>query len=118
MARPRFLADHDLNEIIVDGVLRAEPTIEFRHVRDFGYERRSDTEVLELAASQQLIVVSHDVNTMSAAAYDRMRAGQPMAGLLLVRQLQAMAPVIESLVMIWAGSEDDEWRDVVTYLPL
>jgi hypothetical protein len=28
MSRPRFLADNDLNEHIVDGVLRREPTLE------------------------------------------------------------------------------------------
>jgi hypothetical protein len=29
MSRPRFLADHDLNEHIVDGTLRREPGVEF-----------------------------------------------------------------------------------------
>lgn len=27
MSRPRFLADHDLNEHIIDGVLRREPAL-------------------------------------------------------------------------------------------
>ena len=34
MSRPRFLADHDLNEHILDGVARRELTIEFVRVRD------------------------------------------------------------------------------------
>ena len=36
MSRPRFLADHDLNEHIVSGVLRQEPLIDFLRVRDLG----------------------------------------------------------------------------------
>ncbi len=36
MSRPRFLADHDLNEHIVTGVLRREPAAEFLCVREFG----------------------------------------------------------------------------------
>jgi hypothetical protein len=36
MSRPRFLADHDLNEHLVTGVLRREPTIEFLRVREVG----------------------------------------------------------------------------------
>ena len=36
MSRPRFLADHDLNEHIVAGVLRREPTLEWVRVRDVG----------------------------------------------------------------------------------
>ena len=34
MSRPRFLADHDLNEHIIDGVLRREPAVEFLRARD------------------------------------------------------------------------------------
>jgi predicted nuclease of predicted toxin-antitoxin system len=70
MSRPRFLADHDLNEHIVDAVLRREPTIEFVRVRDVGMRESSDAEVLAFAAQQGLIVVSHDVNTMTSAAYE------------------------------------------------
>ncbi len=34
MSRPLFLADHDLYEHIVVGVLRREPAIEFLRVRE------------------------------------------------------------------------------------
>ena len=69
MSRPRFLADHDLNEHIVDGVHRREPALEFIRARDVGMSDRSDTEVLAYAAQQGFIVVSHDVNTMTNAAF-------------------------------------------------
>ncbi|MGH8625815.1 MAG: hypothetical protein ACREYC_11270 [Gammaproteobacteria bacterium] len=32
MSRPKFLADHDLNEHIVIGVIRRAPAVEFEHV--------------------------------------------------------------------------------------
>jgi hypothetical protein len=51
MSRPRFFADHDLNEHIVHGVLRREPAIEFLRARDVGLHERSDAEVLEYAAT-------------------------------------------------------------------
>ncbi len=86
MSRRRFLADHDLNEHIVHGVLRREPAIEFIHARDVGLHEHSDAEMLAYAATHQLIVVSHDVNTMTAEAYARIRAGAPVAGLLMVKQ--------------------------------
>jgi hypothetical protein len=38
MSRPRFLADNDLNDAIVLGVLRREPAIEFKRPRDLGLE--------------------------------------------------------------------------------
>ena len=48
MSRPRFLADHDLNEHIIDGVLRREPAVEFVRLRDVGLGDRPDSEVLAM----------------------------------------------------------------------
>ena len=72
MSRPRFLADHDLNEHIVVGVRRREPNIEFLHVRDLGMNDKPDAEILEYADQQGLIIVSHDVNTMPVEGYTRL----------------------------------------------
>ncbi len=83
MSRPRFLADHDLNQRIIDGTLRREPTIEFIRARDVMLHDRSDPEVLEYAALHGFLVVSHDVNTMPGHAFARLAAGQPLAGLLM-----------------------------------
>ena len=70
------------------------------------------------AAAHQLITLSHDVNTMPAAAYARMAAGQTMHGLLLVRQRRPYRRAIENLVIIAVASEAEEWINVVHFLPL
>ena len=75
MSRPRFLSDHDLNEHVVTGVLRREPSLEWMRVRDVGLSDRSDAEVLAYATAHGNIVVSHDINTMPSAAYRRMHSG-------------------------------------------
>jgi hypothetical protein len=118
MSRPRYLADHDLNEHIVDAVQRREPAIEFIRARDVGMSDRSDDEVLGYAAQHGFIVVSHDVNTMTSAAYEIMDPGGAMHGLLMVQQTKAIAPVIDSLVLIWSASEAEEWIGQVRFLPL
>ena len=118
MSRPRFLTDNDLNEHIVEGLLRREPLADIIRARDIGMHGSADVELLQHAAEQGLIVVSHDVSTMPAAAYARLDAGMPMAGLLLSAQLAPVASVIESLVLIWSASEAEEWQGVVAYLPL
>ncbi|MDA1050194.1 MAG: DUF5615 family PIN-like protein [Planctomycetota bacterium] len=117
MSRPRFLADHDLNEHLVAGVLRQEPSIEILRVRDAGMSERSDEEILAYAERAGLLVVSHDVNTMPAAAYARLTAGDSFPGLLMVQQTLPIRPIIESIVLIWSGSELEEWKDQVVYLP-
>ena len=118
MSRPRFLADHDVNEHILDGALRREPAIEVLRARDVGLGDRPDAEVLEFAAAQGMIVVSHDVNTMPAQAYARLAAGRPVAGLLMVKQTDPIGPIIDSLVLIWSASEAEEWHGQVVFLPL
>jgi hypothetical protein len=64
-----------------------------------------------------MIIVSHDVTTMSAKAWARVEAGEPMPGLFLVRQLSPIAPIIESLIMVSVASEAEEWVNQVRYLP-
>ena len=95
MSRPKFLADHDLNEQIVVGVLRGAPAAEFRRVRELGFATRNDAFLLDFAAEQGLIIVSHDVNTMPAAVYERLAGGRPVAGLLMVQQTFPVGPIID-----------------------
>jgi hypothetical protein len=118
MSRPRFLADHDLNEHLIDGVLRREPALEFLRARDARLSDRPDPEVLAFAAEQGFLLVSHDVNTMTGHAQARIVAGEPMSGLLMVQQNQPIAAVIESLLLIWSASEAEEWRNQIRFLPL
>jgi hypothetical protein len=118
MSRPRFLADHDFNEHILSGVLRLEPLVDFLRVRDLGMSTLPDTEILAYAAREGLLVVSHDVNTMPAAAFARLSAGESFPGLFMAPQSSPVASIIDSLLMIWAASELEEWKDQVIFLPL
>jgi hypothetical protein len=118
VSRPAFLGDNDLRESIVVGVRRREPTVTFTRVRQHGMRTASDEAILAFAAERGLIVVTQDVNTMTAEAYRRISRQLPMAGLAVAREEVPVGPAIESLLMIWAASEAEEWRDRVEYLPL
>jgi hypothetical protein len=102
---PRFLADEDLNQNLVRAVRRLEPQIEFATVSEQGLGSEPDDSILGYAAENGWLLVSHDVNTMKAAADDRLAAGQPFAGLFLVPQSRLIRLVAESLVLIWSASE-------------
>ena len=75
MSRPRFLADHDLNEHIVDGVLRREPAIEFIRAREIGLHIGPDLEILEHALSKGLSLFP----TMSTRCPDMRAPVLPLA---------------------------------------
>jgi predicted nuclease of predicted toxin-antitoxin system len=60
----RFQADADLNQNIVTGILRREPAIDFQTASAAGVRGLGDIEVLQLAAKEGRILVSHDPKTM------------------------------------------------------
>src|SRR4051812_43159838 len=100
MTRPRFLADHDLKHGILEGTFRRQPDLDFTRVSDFGLETHSDREVLSFAAREGRIVVSHDVNTMTAAAREVLGRREAMHGLLLIHQIDSVASAIDDLILI------------------
>jgi hypothetical protein len=118
MSRPRFFADHDLNEHILDGVARREPAIEFIRSRDVHLDKADDAAILDYSWANRLLGVSHDVNTMTAAAHVRLASARPLAGLFMVQQSHPIGPIIDSLVLIWSASEAEEWDGQVCFLPL
>ena len=86
MSRPRFLADHDFTEAILLGLNRREPGIEIRRLRDVGLSDRTDPDVLEYAAAEGLLILSHDVNTMTGHASERIAAALQMPGVFVAHQ--------------------------------
>mgnify|MGYP003394733266 CR=1 FL=1 len=87
-------------------------------LREVGLAKAADSAVLDYAARGGFIVVSHDVNTMRAAAVERIESGQDMTGLLLVHQRSPVAETIEELILIWIASDDTEWLGEIQFLPL
>ena len=60
----RLLADADLNGAIVSGVARRVEELDFRRAEDVPLEGLDDPAVLEIAARERRVLVSHDFSTM------------------------------------------------------
>jgi hypothetical protein len=75
----RFLADADLDEAIVTGLRERERAIDFMTANEANLRRRGDPFVLEFAANQGRILVSHDRRTMPVHFAARLRDGQVRA---------------------------------------
>lgn len=117
MTSPAFLADQNFNDHIISGVLRHVPDADFLRVRDVGMDASTDEEILAYAAVERRVVISHDVNTMSAFAGERIARGDPRWGAILIAQRQKIAPVIDDLVLICLASDADAWIDMIQFLP-
>jgi hypothetical protein len=113
----RFQADADLKYAIVEAVRKREPGIDFASAVESGLEGVRDPELLERAAQEGRILVSHDRRTMLAHFRARLEAGKSSPGLFVVSQGAPLGPVISAIVLAWAASELSEWRDQVHHLP-
>jgi hypothetical protein len=86
--------------------------------RDVGLSGVDDLTVLEWAAGQGRVVVSHDVSTLRKHAYERVAAGLRMPGVFEVGSSLAIGRAIDDLLLIVACSLEGEWEGQVRYLPL
>lgn len=113
----RFQADADLNQIIVLATVRREPSIDFQTAGAVSLTSRHDREVLEIAAREGRVLVTHDHKTMPRH-FAEFITRETSPGLLVVPQHLAVATVVEDLRLIWFVTEAEEWANRVSFLPL
>jgi hypothetical protein len=113
----RFLADEDFDNDIVRGLLRRLPDLDIVRVQDVQLNGREDTGILEWAAAEHRIVLTHDVSTMTGHAINRIAAGIRKPGLFAVSQSAPTGQVIRDLVLIAECSQDSDWDAQIFYLP-
>jgi hypothetical protein len=119
LSPPRFLTDEDWRDDVVDAVRRMEPALEIVRVRDLGRDGRPDSDLLEFADTEDFLLLSHDVNTLCGEAYRRIMDGRGIPGVFFAKQTgDSAASLAEEIVLLWAASEPDEWRDRIMHLPL
>jgi hypothetical protein len=114
---PRFQADADFNQRIVLGLRRREPAIDFLDARGGGLIGAADSIVLQIAAESGRILISHDRKTMPGHLM-RFLENHSSPGVILVSQDLDIGAAIEDLLIIWAASDADEWRNQLGFLPL
>ena len=114
----RLAADQNFNHDIVRGLRRRKPDLDIVRLQDVGLSDADDRTVLQWAADERRILLTHDVSTMTAYAYERVGAGLPMPGVFEVKRSVAIRAVIEDLLLLAECSLEGEWEGQVRYLPL
>ncbi len=114
----RLAADENFNHAIVRGVLLRVPDAALVRVQDEGLSGADDPTVLEWAARENRVVLTHDVSTITHHAYKRVRAGLPMPGVFEVGQRVAIGDAIDDILLLAECSMEGEWEGQVRYLPL
>lgn len=114
----KLLVDHNFNQRILRGVLRRVSDLDYVTTEELGLAQGIDPLILERAAADDRIVLTHDVATMIDFAEERIAARLPMPGLVVIREELAIGLAVEALEIFLCCSEPEEWTDRVTWLPL
>ncbi len=114
----RFAADENFNGDILRGLLRQKPELDILRIQDVGLAGAGDATVLEWAAREGRILLTHDVATITRHAYARVRAGEPMPGVFEVSRKVPIGQAIEDILLLAEASLEQEWEGQIRYLPL
>jgi hypothetical protein len=114
----RLAADENFNNNIVRGLLRRQPELDIVRIQDVGLSGADDAAVLDWAAQEGRVLLTHDVSTITRYAYERVRAGQSMPGVFEVGRDVPIGRAIEDILLLVECSLDGEWEGQVRYLPL
>ena len=114
----RLLIDENFDQRILRGLRLEVPDLDYIVVQETKLKGLRDPLLLAWAAENQRIIVTHDVNTMPRHANERVRAAQPMPGVIIIPEDLAVGKAIEELVTLVECCEPEELSNQVKYLPI
>lgn len=114
----RLATDENLNGHLLRGLIRRMPDLDIIRVQDVGLAGVEDPKVLEWCAQEGRLLVTHDVQTVTKYAHERVSQGAPMPGVIEIAQTAPLGAVIEDLELLVKASELGEFDGQVLHLPL
>ena len=114
----RFLSDQNFNGRILRGLIRRVPTLDLVRASEVDLAKAIDPVVLEWAASESQILLTHDINTIPAFAGGRIKSGLPMPGVFVVASEMPIGLAIDELETAIFFLTAEQCANFVTYFPL
>jgi len=115
---PRLLADENFNGRILRALQRQIPDLDVVRVQDTFLYGTDDQTLLQFAADENRIVLTHDVETLVGYAWERVRSGMPMPGVIVALTNQPIGQIIGDLEILLLASQPEELKAQIRFLPL
>ena len=112
----RFQGDADIDPDIRKGLLRREPSIDFKPAAGTITDGTLDPAVLLIAAEDNRVLVSGDLRTMSFH-FQSFVANHESPGVLLIPSSRSIGATIEGLLFVWLTWTPDDLRNRIQWLP-
>ena len=113
----KFLADENLDNNILRGILRCKPDLDIVRVQDVGLFGKDDSTVLAWAALEDRILLTHDVATITRYAYERIASNLRMPGVIEITASSSIGKAIEDIILFIECGIDGELEGQILYLP-
>ena len=113
----RLLTDENFNGAILRGLVRRLPELDIVRVQDVGLIHTDDPDILEWAANEGRILLTHDVATITMYAYERVNQGLPMLGVIEVIATAPIGKIIDDLELFICCSQPDEYEGRIIFHP-
>jgi predicted nuclease of predicted toxin-antitoxin system len=113
-----LVADENFNNVILRGLLRIQPDLDIVRVQDVGLKGSPDPVILEWAAQEQRVLITHDLNTIPRYAFERVKEKKPMPGVIAVNNEVPVRVAIDDILLLTTTSEKTDLESQVIYLPL
>ncbi len=114
----RLLSDENLHGDIIKGLFRRLPFLDLARVWEVGLANRPDSEILEWAAAESRVLVTHDRRTMPKFAFERVESGLPMPGAFIVSDAMEIGQAVDERALAALCLEPEECKDLVKYFPI
>jgi predicted nuclease of predicted toxin-antitoxin system len=115
---PRLATDHNFNRWITNGLLRRLPDLDIVRILDAGLAEADDPSILEWAAREGRVLLTHDRKTLIRFANERVARGEPMPGVVEVLRRCPVGRAIDDLMLLLACTADSESADRAHFIPL
>ncbi|WP_205704003.1 DUF5615 family PIN-like protein [Candidatus Chloroploca sp. Khr17] len=116
----RYLLDEHIDPVLRRALLRADPALEVWMIGDPGAPSRGtlDPDILIWCEMNGFCLVTNNRKSMPRHLADHLALGQHMPGIFVVNLALSMGHLTDELVLIAGVAADDEFRDLIVYLPL
>lgn len=98
--------------------VRRNPDLDIVRLRDVRLAPAADPIVLQWAAGEGRVLLTHHHATLVGFAYDRVARGEPMSGVIAVDERHQIGPAIDDVLLLLECTLDDEWGGRVFFVPV
>ena len=114
----RFQADNDLDQRIIDAVMRLSPDCDFKTAPEAGFHKGTlDPEVLRVAADDGRVLIGHDIKTMPRH-FGEFLEQHDSPGVVIIRQEVTIRDAALWLQYFHEVGEPEDFRNTIRVISL